>query len=100
MTQCVRHGAFCILLISGMTMAAFGVPGHVTPAAIQQIYEGTTGQFNSFHPPVTSTIWAQLYHLGYRVWPYNGVWPIVALQILLLLGGVWLVVQRGRNPFI
>jgi hypothetical protein len=100
MTQCVRHGAFFILLISGMTMAAFGVPGHVTPDAIQQIYEGTTGQFNSFHPPVTSTIWAQLYHLGYRVWPYNGVWPIVALQILLLLGGVWLVVQRGRNPFI
>ena len=99
----MRQGAFFVLLISGMAMAGFGVPGHVTYDAVQQIYEGTTGQFQSFHPPVMSTIWALLYHLGHGVWPDNGVWLILAMQNLLLLGGLWLVVQRRRrnaNPLI
>jgi hypothetical protein len=79
------------LLLGGFVMLALNLPGQMSYDSVSQLYQGRTGFYNSWHPPVM----AWLLGLFDRLWP--GPALFVLFDAALLLGAWGLLLQRGQR---
>src|ERR1700722_16693855 len=72
-------------------MLALNLPGQMSYDSVSQLYQGRSGLYNSWHPPVM----AWLLGLFDRLW--RGPALFVAFDAALLLGAWGLLLRQGRN---
>jgi hypothetical protein len=79
------------LLVAGPLMLALNLPGQMSYDSVSQLYQGRTGVYSSWHPPVMAWMLGRFD----RLWP--GPALFVAFNAALLLGAWALLLRQGRN---
>jgi hypothetical protein len=88
------QGRFLALVIVLRTVAGLvlGLPGHLSPASIIQLYEARTLQFISFNPPMMSLLLR-----GLERWVPGATLFVVVDQALLTASFALLLAERRSD---
>lgn len=80
------------VIVAGFVIClAVNLPGHLSYDSVIQLLEGRTGQYNGWHPPVTSWI------LGVTDALLPGTALFVLLDAILIFGSLWVLVGFGTR---
>jgi hypothetical protein len=83
----------CIILLTGLAaMLALNLPGQMSADSVWQLYQGRTGIYDSWHPPVMAWL------LGVFDSLLQGTSLFVLFNALLLAGSWLLLLGLGRKP--